>query len=209
MWMVEVKRILGLMLIGMAFYYAQNIVPFGILIWIIAALLIALGIYYFSDVKVYDSVWAARYKYLMGALLILGACYSAYMGIKHYLVGTNHNEHASFWMTDYEAARAKAIAEKKKLFLDFSTTWCGACKKLDKDVLSRPDIQELLKHYVPVKIDATDPETQPYARLEKTLAIQGYPTLTILDPQKETAVKQWLGYISAVEPFKKELAQYK
>ena len=42
------------------------------------------------------------------------------------------------WLTDFEAAKAKAKAENKPMLLDFTgSDWCGWCVKLDKEVFSK------------------------------------------------------------------------
>lgn len=66
------------------------------------------------------------------------------------------------WFTLEEAT---ALAEKnpKKIFIDVSTTWCGWCKKMDKEVFSQDFIIEALnKYYYPVKLDAQQKEPIQY-----------------------------------------------
>lgn len=58
------------------------------------------------------------------------------------------------WMT-FEEAVAKAKVEKRKLFIDVYTDWCGWCKVMDKNTFSDPVIAKLLNEkFYPVKLDA-------------------------------------------------------
>ncbi len=58
------------------------------------------------------------------------------------------------WMT-FEEAVAKAKVEKRKLFIDVYTDWCGWCKVMDKNTFSDPIIAKLLNEkFYPVKLDA-------------------------------------------------------
>lgn len=58
------------------------------------------------------------------------------------------------WMT-FEEAVAKAKVEKRKLFIDVYTDWCGWCKVMDKNTFSDPIIAKLLnENFYPVKLDA-------------------------------------------------------
>ena len=47
------------------------------------------------------------------------------------------------WMTDFEAAKKKAAAEGKDLFIDFTgSDWCPPCKDLTKRILSQEGFQK-------------------------------------------------------------------
>ncbi len=57
------------------------------------------------------------------------------------------------WHTIDDAAQAKIGT--RIYFVDFYTTWCGWCKKMDRDTFSDPTVAKLLnKYYYPVKFDA-------------------------------------------------------
>ena len=50
---------------------------------------------------------------------------------------------AAEWMTDLEAAKAKAAAENKAVLIDFTgSDWCGFCVRLRKDVLSKGEFKK-------------------------------------------------------------------
>ena len=62
---------------------------------------------------------------------------------------------ADGWETDYEKALAKAKAENKHVFLDFTgSDWCGPCIELRKRVLSSKEFADYAaKNLVLVEID--------------------------------------------------------
>lgn len=89
----------------------------------------------------------------------------------------------------FEAAGQRAAAEKKVLFVDFYTTWCGPCKMLDQSTWQDAAVIDLLRtKAVAIKIDAEK---------EKTLAdhykINAYPTLLLLKPDG-TEIDRLVGY---------------
>jgi len=114
---------------------------------------------------------------LCGALLTLAATATAGEG----------------WMTDFEAAKAKAKEENKPLLLDFTgSDWCGWCIKLDKEVFS----QEAFKAYAAdslVLVELDFPNKKPISdelkaqneALAEKYGIRGFPTIVILSSDGE------------------------
>lgn len=57
------------------------------------------------------------------------------------------------WHTIGDASKAKIGT--RIYFVDFYTTWCGWCKRMDRDTFSDPTVSKILnKYYYPVKFDA-------------------------------------------------------
>jgi thioredoxin-related protein len=58
------------------------------------------------------------------------------------------------WLTWQEAIE-KSKKEKKKIFIDVYTDWCGWCKKLDKTTFAEENIAKYINtNYYPVKFNA-------------------------------------------------------
>jgi thioredoxin-related protein len=58
------------------------------------------------------------------------------------------------WMT-FEQAVEKSKTEKRKIFIDVFTEWCGWCKVMDKNTFPDPEVAKLLNEkFYPVKFDA-------------------------------------------------------
>ena len=63
------------------------------------------------------------------------------------------------WKTIEEAA-AMDSTNKKLFFIDFSTSWCSYCKKMDRETFQDPVIYTILnRYYVPVQFDAEGEST--------------------------------------------------
>lgn len=77
-----------------------------------------------------------------------------------------------------QEALGNATKEKKMVFLDFYTTWCGPCKKMTREVFSQKVAGDYFNRaFVCLKIDAEKGEGK---ELAKKYAIQGYPTFIVL-----------------------------
>lgn len=58
------------------------------------------------------------------------------------------------WLT-FEEAMEKSKTEKRKIFIDVYTDWCGWCKVMDKNTFSEPKVAKLLNEkFYPVKFNA-------------------------------------------------------
>jgi thiol-disulfide isomerase/thioredoxin len=91
---------------------------------------------------------------------------------------------------DYASALAAAKKDRKRVFVDFATTWCGPCKMMDQWVYTAADVVGAATGVVCVKLDG-DQERE----LVKKFGIAGYPTMLLLEADG-TEVRRLVGYQS-------------
>jgi thiol-disulfide isomerase/thioredoxin len=107
---------------------------------------------------------------------------------------------AEGWLTDFEAAKKQAAAEKKDILVDFTgSDWCGWCIKLDKEVFST-DAFKAQKDFVLVALDFPRrkeiPADQKAANeaLMRQWGVRGFPTIILAnakgEPYARTGYKQ-------------------
>ncbi len=78
-----------------------------------------------------------------------------------------------------EELETLAKKEQKLIFIDLYATWCGPCKIMERDVLSREDVGEFMtKHYTCAKFDIDKPTGK---ELSKKYAIRTIPTYLVFD----------------------------
>lgn len=81
--------------------------------------------------------------------------------------------------TTMEQAAAKAKAEKKLIFVDCYTQWCGPCKKMARDVFTQPEVGEYMNsRFINLKLDM---ESAYGAPLAKKWQVTAYPTFIIFN----------------------------
>jgi thiol-disulfide isomerase/thioredoxin len=102
------------------------------------------------------------------------------------------------WEKDYTTALKRAQTEKKPLMVMMTATWCGPCKKLEKETLSDAWTRHFLSQFVLVK-------AYEDKDVEKTYGLTGYPTLVFTDSTGKAAHKT-VGY-QQVLPFAAECAR--
>jgi len=85
--------------------------------------------------------------------------------------------------TTLEQASVKAKAEKKLIFLDCYTDWCGPCKKMAREVFPDPKAGEFMNpRFINIKINM---ESEYGAPLAKKLQISAYPTFVIFNAEAQ------------------------
>ncbi len=101
------------------------------------------------------------------------------------------------WL-NYTTGLEKAQEEGKYVLIDFYTTWCGWCKRMDRSTFKDPEVVEFLNdNMVAVKVNAEAPDTvvhQDVKLTERQLAVgvykaTGYPTYFFLSPEGKALFK--------------------
>jgi len=83
----------------------------------------------------------------------------------------------------YKEALVAAKAEKKLVFIDFYTSWCGPCKMMMKDIFPLKEVGNYLNaKFVCIKIDAEKGEGP---ELAKRYQVKAYPTFVAINPAEE------------------------
>ncbi|MGX5819454.1 thioredoxin family protein [Chitinophaga lutea] len=89
-------------------------------------------------------------------------------------VTTVFSQGIQFSKMSFEEALATAKAQKKNIFVDIYTTWCGPCKQMDREVFPQKEVGDYFNaRFVSLKLDA---EKEADHGLFKKFKAQGYPT---------------------------------
>ena len=91
-----------------------------------------------------------------------------------------------FFHGTWDEAMALAKKEKKKVFIDFFTEWCGPCLNMALTVFPLPEVGEVYnKNFICLKIDAEKGEGR---ELAKKYGIHSYPSYIFVNPKTEALI---------------------
>jgi thiol:disulfide interchange protein DsbD len=208
-WMVHVKSLLGIVLVVVALYFLNTVLPLG------------------SELASRSPVFVGAALLAVGLGLALGAVHREFsepgtgvkvgkgLGITLASLGTllavlgvtKPSEALSWEKQNVEAAAARAVTEKKPLIVDFTAAWCTACKKLDAVTFSDARVGAELSRFVAVKVDATDNEDPRVVAAQARYKVVGLPTVLLFDSSGREAARindfvppeEFLKYVARVD----------
>ena len=109
----------------------------------------------------------------------------------------------------YEQGLEQAKVSGKPMIVMFYTDWCGYCRKLQKNVLDKPEVQKALSNFMKVRINPEKGDKEN--RLAEEHGVQGYPTVFLKrlnsnQPPAEmgSAIRNSATFIAAAKKFKNQ-----
>lgn len=125
--------------------------------------------------------------YLLSFLALFAGAF--FFGIASHAESTGEVD--SSWMTDFEAAQAKAKEEGKPMLVNFTgSDWCIWCIRLDEEVFSKQAFKDYAKENLilveldfPRKKAQSDELKEQNQALAQKYGIRGFPTILILDAE--------------------------
>ncbi len=125
---------------------------------------------------------------LLSAFCALAAPHQAVPGL--FPTTSSQQEGAARWYDNVAEAQRVAAKEGKHVLVDFTgTEWCHWCKRLDEEVLSKPEfVAATSDEYVYVLLDfdaegnaRTDrPDPDGNNRLREAFSVSGFPTVVLM-----------------------------
>lgn len=191
-WMNAVKAFFGVLLIAVAIYLMERIVPAGLSMGLWGSLLIFSGIYTGALTHSITS----RDKFCQGAgIIMLGygllILIGASMGSTNPLQPLANLQAATISLPKQDLAQRFSLASIKQeiknahgrpVMLDFYADWCASCKVMEATTFKDPLVQEALSHFAVIKIDVTANDAENRA-LMKEFNVIAPPTFIFFNSQ--------------------------
>jgi len=188
-WMDGVKHIFGFLLLGMAIYFLNPILPKGIQAYTLPIFgILAIVILFFMDKEANKVKGFRIFKIIFSVAVIAVSIYALIPQKKL------EPEWQTFTLEKYEAS----IRNNEKMIIDFYADWCIPCKEHDAITFANPKVVEKTQEFSCYKVDMTETMNEATEKYRDKFKIVGMPTVLIIDSQGNE-VERITGFVNAEE----------
>jgi thiol:disulfide interchange protein DsbD len=173
LWMVTVRKVFGLVLIGMALYFVMPLMG-------AATNYVFIG--FFAASALYLLFWEAgrtkpkQFGWVLRAIGIGAAAIAIVMALPKKI------EAEIPWQPYSEQALADARKAGRGVIIDTFADWCIPCKELDQATFTNAEVKREAERFVTLKLDLTRSDAGSEAgRAKERFGIRGVPTVIFLD----------------------------
>lgn len=214
-WMDAVKNVFGVLMLGVAIWMLERIIPDIVAQMLWGMLLIGSAVYLNATdpLKEAASGWSRLWKTLgvimliWGALILVGVAaggkgsvFTPLAGLSMGSQGAATQNSASLTFTpiknleELNSKLAQAKAEGKPVMLDFYADWCVSCKEMEHNTFSDPTVISRLKPFMLLQANVTANNADDKA-LFKRFGVLGPPTIVFFNAKgDELKAQQVVGY---------------
>jgi thiol:disulfide interchange protein DsbD len=194
-WMIWVKKVFGVILVGVALFYLALAFAPGYSMYAVLATVIIGGIYLgFIERSGNEKTGFRWLKYTAGVSLLVAG----------FMLFQNLQKEGVQWQK-YDASVIEQT--DKPVMLDFYADWCIPCIELDRKTFTDGRVIEKTESFVRMKVDLTHFDSERAEKLRKQYDIAGVPTIIFLDSEgNEVENVRVVGFLNA-EDFLKRVEQ--
>ncbi|MDZ7374890.1 MAG: thioredoxin family protein [candidate division KSB1 bacterium] len=192
-WMIWVRKIFGVVLLGMAVYFLRPLTPPTVHRALLAGLALGAGVYlgWLERTRVPGLAFRlARWVAGTGGILL-----AAWLSLRG-----GGGEKGIPWQAYKPEAIEAARELGKPIILDFSAEWCVACRELEHKTFSDRRVRDRARSFVTLQADLTRYGSPSSTALRKQFGILGLPTVVFLLPDgTELRELRVVGFVSPEE----------
>ena len=205
-WMNAVKAAFGVLLLGVAIWLLDRLLPGALTLALWAALAIgsgvALGALDFSPKSGAGNVWKASgaMMFVYGVLLLIGAASGGEDPLRPLAPmagggGAEAGARAPTFapVSDLDDVRARVAAARSSgqpVMLSLTADWCISCKLMERNLFPDPEVSALLADFVLIRADVTENNAAQRALLSH-FELFGPPSMLFFTPVENGAEAEY------------------
>jgi thiol:disulfide interchange protein DsbD len=176
-WMEWVRKVFGVVLLAMAVYFLDPVLPESAYYILLGALLVVGGVILGFAMKVAaTSAFFSVFRRAVGVLMpAVGLWFIFAPG---HILGVTAGIP---WIPYDDDLLVQAKSENLPVVIDFSAEWCIPCDELDHETFNQPEVVKAAKRIMPLRADLTRSGTEEVLALRKKYSIRGVPTIVFID----------------------------
>ncbi|MFW6347946.1 MAG: cytochrome c biogenesis protein CcdA [Cyclonatronaceae bacterium] len=186
-WMVWVKKVFGIVLIGVGgFYLGLALFP-QYVEWVIVLTLLIGGIYLgFLEQSGKGKTGFMMTKYATGIVAII-------FSVVFYM---NLQKEGLSWEPYSEEKLETAVAENRPVMIDFYADWCIPCLELERMTFTDGQVMEAADDMMRLKVDLTNFDSPESEALRQEFNIAGVPTIVFINAEgQEVSEARVIGFL--------------
>ena len=218
-WMNAVKAVFGVMLLAVAIWLMERVLPGAVtmLLWAILLIVSATYMHALDNLPEQASGWRRLWKgvglvmALYGAALFIGALTGAHdplnplekITAQAQISQTGESRHSGLIFTDIKgsdglkSALQNASAAGRPVLIDFYADWCVECVRMENTTFKSSSVQQALADFTLLRLDVTANDEADKAVL-KQFKLFGPPALIFFAPDgQESRARRVVGYQDA------------
>ncbi|WFM70080.1 protein-disulfide reductase DsbD [Halomonas sp. CKK8] len=211
-WMNGIKAAFGILLLGVAIWLVERLLPGSIALLLWAGLAIgsalALGALSVNQAQGWPRVRQAAGLMLLvwGIALVIGASRGGEDPLRplapaNPVAGTSTGESTDVareitTVEDLDALQASLAESDEPAFVNFTADWCISCKVMERDVYPAPEVAGQLANFRRINVDVTDSGATSREVLDH-FQLFGPPSLLFFDGGKELRDARVQGEVDA------------
>ncbi len=182
-WMTTVSKVFGVVMLAVAIWMLDRIVPF--IVTTVLIMILAMG----------SAFYLIKNGNKFGKIVAIILMVASSMFLMQTMTAKEDKLHYTYVKTVAEFDKVVAHSTKP-VMIDFWATWCVSCKELDNLTFKDPKVREELKKYLLVKVDVTK-NTSDDKELMKKFNLFGPPALIFYNNGVEDKNKRIIGFKNA------------
>lgn len=174
-WMEGIRHIFGLVLLGMAVYFAAPLLPESFSGYALPGFGVIAAVYLLFLDRAANHVFGFKiFKIVFSTLLL---------GVSVFILISTAQKALPDWQKFTPSAYSQSLENDRKMIIVFHADWCIPCRELKAQTLSHPRVLEALDTFKVFQVDMTNAGDPQARQARRQFDVQGVPTVILINSQ--------------------------